>query len=119
MAKKTTKTTKTTHHSTTERDIEKFCAFWAMVIAAIMYVFSGIINLVIGAVNSITPDVASILRTICTIVTFLGNIALIIAIAIPAYHYAAPRGQQYRIVYWIFLVIFALGSVLGMIGSFL
>jgi len=105
------KTNKTTRHTTTDRDVEKFCAFWAMVIAAILYIFSGIIALITKYC-----DVAGILTTILNIVTLLGNIALIIAIALPAYHYAAPKGKNYRIIYWIFLVIFAFGVVLSFIG---
>ncbi len=113
MAKKTTKTTKTTRHSTTERDVEKFCAFWAMAIAAILYILSGIIALVIRY-----ADVAGIFSTILNIVRFLGNIAMIIAIALPAYKYAVTKGKNGKILYWIFLVIFALGVVLGFIGGF-
>lgn len=111
MAKKTTKTTKTTHHSTTERDIEKFCAFWAMAIAAILYIFSGIIALVVRY-----ADVAGIFSTILSVVTLLGNIAMIVAIALPAYKYAVTKGKNGKILYWIFLVIFAFGVVMSFIG---
>ncbi|MDE5729408.1 MAG: hypothetical protein K2I20_04455 [Clostridia bacterium] len=107
MAKKTTKTTKTTRRSTTERDIEKFCAFWAMAIAAILYIFSGIIALVIRY-----AAVANILN----VVTLLGNIAMIVAIALPAYKYAVTKGKNGKIIYWILLVIFAFGVVMSFIG---
>lgn len=85
-----------------------------MAIAAILYIFSGIIALVIRYAN-----VGGIFSTILFIVEFLGNIAMIIAIALPAYKYARGKGKNGIILYWIFLVIFALGVVLGFIGKIL
>ena len=115
MANKTQKTTKTRRtHTTTERDIEKFCAFWAMAIAAILYICSGVIALVTKYVNP-----ADIFTTIVSIITLLGNIAMIVAIALPAYKYAVTKGKNGKIAYWICLVIFAFGVVLGFLGRIL
>ena len=50
--------------------------------------------------------------------TFLGNIALIIAVAIPAWQFVKYRSTGWKVVYWIALVGFALGAVLGLLSGF-
>ena len=97
----------------------KFCAFWGMTIAALFYLFSGFINFLIRVIKSLHgTHTADVLSTICSIFTLLGNIAIIIAIAIPAWRYVSYRSNRgWRVFYWIMLVVFAFGVVLGMIGN--
>lgn len=118
MSKKKKTTTTTT--TTSNRSLVNTCAFWAMTIAAFMYIFSGIINLLVNCVDSIgASKSAGALRTLVTIGNFIGNIALIIAIALPAYYFVKGKNKNWRIVYWIALVVFAFGIVLGMLGGIL
>ncbi|MDE7452998.1 MAG: hypothetical protein K2N22_01160 [Clostridia bacterium] len=99
-------------------DLTKFCAFWGMAIASIMYMCSGIINLLIRFVDSISASkTAGALRQTVSIFTLLGNIAIIIAIGLPAYGFVRGRGKGWKIFYWIALVVFALGVVFGMIST--
>jgi hypothetical protein len=94
MAKKT----KTT--STEKRDLVKFCAFWGMVIAAVIYLVAGVLNkLSLGAVANVCNLVASI--------------AMGVAIALSAYGYVRGRGIGWKVFYWVMLVVFIVGVVLG------
>ena len=102
--------------STSNRDIVKFAAFWGMSLAALFYIFSGIISLILKLINSKT---AGILSNIVTIFTLLGNIAIIVAIAIPAWRYVSHKSKGWKIFYWIMLVVFAFGCILGMLGGIL
>lgn len=100
-------------------DLTKFCAFWGMAIASIMYICSGVINFSIKLIGKISPETESVLNQTVGIFQLLGNIAIIIAIALPAYGFVRGRGKGWKIFYWIALVIFALGVVFGMIARFL
>ena len=60
----------------------------------------------------------SIINSIISVFTFLGNIALIIAVAIPAWQFVKYRSTGWKVVYWIALVGFALGAVLGLLSGF-
>lgn len=117
---KKTKKTKTTTTSTSPRFTVNLCAFWAMVIAAFMYVFSGLIHLLLSCVDSIgASKSAGVLRSLVSIGSFIGNIALIVAIAIPAYNFVRGKNRNWKVCYWIALVFFAFGVVLGMLGGIL
>ena len=105
--------------STSNRDIVKFAAFWGMSLAALFYIFSGIISLILKLINSIDGKTAGILSNIVTIFTLLGNIAIIVAIAIPAWRYVSHKSKGRKIFYWIMLVVFAFGCILGMLGGIL
>lgn len=109
---------KRSHTTHSERvDITKFCAFWGMAIAAIMYICSGIINLIIRFVGSLSSKTAGALSQAVSIITLLGNIAIIIAIGLPAYGFVRYKTKGWKVFYWIALVIFALGVVFGMIST--
>ena len=54
-----------------------------------------------------------------SILTLLGNIAIIIAIALPAWRYVSGKSKGWKVFYWIMLVVFAFGIVLGMLGGIL
>ena len=101
--------------STSNRDI----VFWGMSLAALFYIFSGIISLILKLINSIDGKTAGILSNIVTIFTLLGNIAIIVAIAIPAWRYVSHKSKGWKIFYWIMLVVFAFGCILGMLGGIL
>ena len=97
----------------------EICAFWAIVISGFAYLFGGIFRFLVSVIKSLNgTNTANILNSIYNIFTFIGNIALIIAVAIPAWHFVAGRGKGWKVVYWIALIGFAFGAVLGMLGAF-
>lgn len=101
-----------------KRDLTKFCAFWALAIASFMYIFGGLISLIINAVDSLGgTKAAHVLSTISNVTSFLGNIALVIAIALPAYSYVSGKKKGWKIFYWVALAVFVLGIVFGLISS--
>lgn len=105
--------------SSQRTDLSKFCAFWGIAIASILFVAGGIIGLLIRFVNSIGgSDVAGVLSTICTVMSFLASLALLVGIAIPAYRYVSGKGKGWKIFYWVVLVIYACGIVFGLIPAF-
>ena len=95
----------------------EICAFWAMVISGFAYLFGGIVRFLISVIKNLSTHTASLLNQIYSIFTFIGNIALIFAIAIPAWQFVKYRGTGWKVVYWIALIGFAFGAVLGMLGG--
>jgi lysylphosphatidylglycerol synthetase-like protein (DUF2156 family) len=108
---------KTQTASGERRDLTMFCAFWAMTIAAMMYILSGVINLFIKLISDISTKTAGALSTITSVANFLANLALVIAIALPAYGFVRGRSRSWKVFYWIALAIYALGVVFGMISG--
>lgn len=99
-------------------DTTSFCAFWSLAISAIMYIAGGVIRFIKWLWNNIDPEVGTSLEKVSGILLFLGNVALIIAIAIPAYNYVKGRGKGWKIFYGISLAIFILGVVFGLLPNF-
>ena len=105
---------------TVKSDLVTLSAFCAMAIAAFMYIFSGVINWLVTCFENIKASAAAdVLVKIVSIGTLVGNIALIIAVALPARRFVKYRSLGWRVCYWVFLIVFALGVVLNMLGGLL
>ena len=50
------------------------------------------------------------------ILGLVAKVALLIAIAFPAYHFSRGCKTVWRVIFWIALVIYVLGCVLGMLN---
>ena len=99
-------------------DTTEICAFWAMVISGFAYLFGGIFNFICKAIKSLNgTHTASVLSSIYHIATFVGNIALIIAVALPAWQFVKYRSVVWKAIFWVGLIGFAFGAVLGMLGG--
>ena len=96
----------------------EICAFWGMIIASVSYIFSGVFRFLVDGSNDISHDVASILSLVSNIMSLLGCIALLVAIAIPAWQYVKYRSKGWKVVYWIALVVYVLGVGFGMLSAF-
>ena len=93
------------------------CAFWSMVISGFAYLFGGILKVITTFFSNFTPNTMALLNKIINTITFVGSLLLIIAIAIPAWQFIKYRGVGWKVVYWIALIGFAFGSVLGLLGG--
>ena len=83
-----------------KRDLVKLCAFVALIIAAFTFTFGGLFN------GSIVGDILNL----------VAKIALLIAIAVPAYQFSRGLNKGWKIVFWIALVIYVLVCVFGMLN---
>ena len=88
--------------------LTEICAFWGMVVAAITHFLGGLFHALVRLF-----DIGGILSSVANICQILGNVALIVAIALPAYQYVKYRTKGWRIFYVIALVMFILGVGLG------
>ena len=77
-----------------KRDLSKFCAFWAVVISAILFLLQMIFNLVGGNLGTV------------------GHV-MGIAIVFPAYSYACSKGKTWRIICIIIFVVYFILAILG------
>ena len=111
MARKST-TSVRERHSFTE-----ICAFWSMTIAGCAFLFGGIIRLLTSIIKNLSEKTAATLTQVYNIFSFIGQIALIIAIALPAYQFVKYKSKSWKVFYWIMLAVFAFGVVLGMLGN--
>lgn len=103
---KTTKTTKTTRasHSSTNSVI-RACTYFALVIAAALFLFNGLVQFLNIAV----------LNSLASAFNLIGKILLVIGIAFPAYDYTCGKKQAWRVLFWVALAIYVLGCVFGVI----
>ena len=83
-----------------KRDLVKFCAFVALIVAAFTFTFGGLFN---GSVAG-------------NILDLIAKLALLVAIAFPAYTFSRGLSIVWRVIFWIALVIYILGCVLGMLS---
>ena len=83
-----------------KRDLVKFCAFVAHIVAAFTFTFGGLFS---GSLAG-------------RILDLVAKVALLIAIAFPAYHFSRGCKTVWRVIFWIALVIYVLGCVLGMLN---
>lgn len=103
MAKKTKRTTTRT---TSVWDVVKFCAYVAMVIAAV----AAMLVFVFGLLDKcgVHIDWAGRVTGICSMVS---QIALIVAVIIPAYHYMRSKSAVVRAFFWVAVIFLVLGLV--------
>lgn len=105
--KKTTKRTKRVVVEHRERrDITKLCAFWGIFIAAILFVASGILGFF---------DLGNVGTTIISVFNLIGKLALLVAVAFPAYGYVRGKAKVWKIIFWVALVVYVAGCVFGVI----
>ena len=90
----------------------ELCAFWGMVVAAFTHFFGGLFRALVNWAFS-NSTAGNLLTSIANICQLLGNIALLVAIALPAYQFVKYRTKGWRIFYWVALVLFILGVVFG------
>ncbi len=106
MAKKTTTTKRTTVERRERRDLTKICAFWGILLSGVAMFIGFIISLL--QLVGVTISWANTLRGICSMVSM---IALLIAVAIPAYDYVRGKKQGWKIAYWAALVAYICGII--------
>lgn len=95
----------------------EICAFWGMVIAGFTHFFGGLFRALVKWAFS-DSNAARVLNRIADICTLLGNIALLIAIALPAYQFVKYKTKGWRVFYWIAFALFLVGVVFGVVLQF-
>lgn len=90
----------------------EICAFWGMVIAGFTKFFGGVFK---ATLEWIVKEGAAhdILIKIHNTLSFLGDIALLIAIAVPAYQFVKYKSKGWRVFYWIAFAIFVVAVIFG------
>ncbi len=81
-------------------DLVRLCAFVALVVAALFFLVGGILT-------KYAPLVGTILN-------FIASLALLVAIAFPAWEFVRGKRKAWRIVYFVALVVYIAGAVLGL-----
>lgn len=90
----------------------EICAFWGMVIAGFSHFFGGLFRALVNWAFK-SGAVHDILTTVINVLSLLGNIALLVAIALPAWQFVKYRTKGWRVFYWIAFVLFILGVIFG------
>ena len=91
-----------------KNDFVRACAFWGILIAATVFVVGGILSL-------IDPNG---LGTIINILDLLAKVALLVAVAIPAYDWVKYKKVGWKVTYWIVLAVYVFGVVFGIVGVY-
>jgi len=104
MANKKTATTKKTTRttaSTGKSRLLKACSYFALIVAAFMFLFGGIFS---GAAKSV--------------LNLIGQLFMLVAVGIPAYDYTRGKKTAWRVIYWVALAIYVFGCIFGIIKAF-
>lgn len=86
-----------------EKSFSVVCAFWGLVIAAAVFVTSGVFQ------------AFGLLSSVVGILDLVGKIALFLAVALCAYQFVKDMKTGWKVVYWIALVVYAVGVVFGIV----
>jgi len=100
MATKKTTTT-TARKSTGKGWLIRACSYFALIIAAFMFLFGGIFS---GKAQSV--------------LNLIGQLFMLIGIGIPAYDYTRGKKIAWKVIYWVALAIYLFGCVFGIIRAF-
>ena len=90
-----------------KNDFIRGCAFWGILVTAILFVVGGIfrwVGLGEGLIN---------------LVDLLAKIALLVAIAFPAYDWVKYKKTGWKVTYWIALVVYVFGVVFGVLKFYI
>lgn len=102
--KKTNKTTTKQQVRRAEKvDLLRICAFWGIFLAAALFVANGILHLL--NVNS----------AIVSVLDIIAKLALLVAVGIPAWDYVKGKGKPMRVLFFVALIIYIAGCVMGVI----
>lgn len=75
-------------------DLTKLFAFCALILAAVIWLLAAV-------------------GVRITVLTFIKDIALLLAITLPAYSFAKSLGKTWVIVFWVIFIIFSVALVFG------
>lgn len=107
MAKKRTTTSSTSNYS-----LVRVCAFWSLVLAGVAEFISFILQLCYKIFSEKVNRGLGWLSSISGVCSLIAKIALFITVWLAAWDYVKGKGKNWRIVYWVFLVL----SILGFVG---
>lgn len=85
--------------SVTKSGFLRGVSYFALVIAAFMFLFGAIFGQV-GAVLNL-----------------IGKILVLIGIGVPAYEYSRGKSMAWKVIYWIALAVYVFGCVFGIIKA--
>ena len=77
----------------------KLCAFVALILSAGLFIFGGLFA---GSL-------------IGRILNLIAKLALLVAIAVPAYQYSTSLKKGWKIVFWIALIVYIAGCIFGVL----
>lgn len=85
--------------------IVRACTYFALVIAAAIFMFSGVVKIL---------DISALTRIVSTL-NLIGQILLVIGIAFPAYDFTCGKKAVWRVIFWVALIVYVFGCVFGVI----
>lgn len=112
MAKKKEQTevkTETKAEVKQKKDITKFCAFWGITLAATLFVSNGILQLIKKLFED--EKVLAGINSCMEAFDFVAKLALLVAVAIPAYAYVRKKKLSWKITYIFSIVFYAIFCV--------
>ncbi len=80
----------------------KFCAFWGLTLSAVLFVFTGILGFFSA------NETVQLIITICDVAA---KVALLVSVGVPAFGYVRGKKEGWQVVFWVALLIYALGVV--------
>lgn len=88
------------------------CAFWGMVVAAFTRFFGEFFKSLVKWIFG-NSSAGKFLHQAANVLTLLGNIALVVAIALPAFQFVRFKSKGWKVFYWIAFTLFLISVVFG------
>ncbi len=102
-AEKPEKSSKRESRKITNSGFSKFCAFWGITLAALLFAVNALLQLLDQTFN-IHPDNLGVAMTA---IDFVSKLALLFAVGVPAYGYVHNKKLAWKIVYIAAVVFYA------------
>ena len=83
----------------------KFCAFWGITLAAVLFLTNGILKIVKRFLED--EEVLAGFNSCMAAFDFVAKLALLVAVAIPAYAYVSKKKLGWKITYIFAIVLYA------------
>lgn len=87
-----------------EKSFSVVCAYWGLLIASLVFVASGIFTAL------------GILAPVVSILDLIGKIALFLAVALGAFKFTSGKKTVWKVLYWVALIVYAVGVVFGIVS---
>lgn len=85
------------------KDLTKFCAFWGITLAALLFLVNGILKII----ESVFDVKSNGLYSCMAAFDFVAKLGLLVAVGIPAYAYVRKKKLGWKITYVVAIVIYA------------
>ncbi len=90
--------------------ITRFCAFWAIGLAAVVLLITGIIQILVNL--EIITGAGATVNKVMYYIRLVAKVFLFVAIFVPGWRYARSHSRTFEVLFWVFIIlVFVFGVI--------